>query len=460
LTIVGLHGSYQIRGELAKGGVGKIYAIDRPDQVFKQYLDSSKAPGPSTLEPLVDVGRQIIVRDGVPVGQRPESSINWPLDVIPGAYGVEGVILPRLPGQLYDPQFGKPRGLEFLIMRRAGPPAAKVRVALLLRMAEILAYLDMRRLVHGDVSGKNLVWSAAPEPVMYLIDCDALLPQVPAPTHGVQTPGWTDPRLVERLIRAHDHRSDWYALALAMYRGLLLVPGNLRKENGIWRAPASIPDELDQRIVALLHRALAYPLDAAKRPRPQEWVDTLVEVYLPAQTAFDDNALRTLDRIAPNTPPPTRARPFVPLPPTSWSSVAPPPSPAPPPTYSPPTYPPPTYQPPSPYPPPPYPTAPPPMPYGYPPPTVPPTRDRRPGILARWAMRMGASFHAVSLLLICCPTVGVILLGITLIQLLRTPSYHSQRTGALVATGIYMGLNAFCSGFAIVLSSVPQPTSN
>src|SRR4051812_19291924 len=112
-------------------------------------------------------------------------------------------------------------------------------------MAEILAYLDSCGLVHGDVGGKKVVWSITPDPVVYRIDCDGLMPQPPAPTVGVQTPGWTDPRLFERLIPAHDHLSDWYALGLAMYRGLLLQPGNLDRKDGIWPAPSQIPPELD-----------------------------------------------------------------------------------------------------------------------------------------------------------------------------------------------------------------------
>ena len=124
-------------------------------------------------------------------------------------------------------EFGKPRGLEFLVMARAHPPSAKGRVALLLRMAEILAFVNARGLVHGDVTGKNLAWTVSPSPVMYLIDCDGMVPQHPPPTVGVQSMGWTDPRVLDRLVPAHDQYSDWYALSLAMYRGLLLTPGKL-----------------------------------------------------------------------------------------------------------------------------------------------------------------------------------------------------------------------------------------
>ena len=70
-------------------------------------------------------------------------------------------------------------------------------------------------LVSLTCSGKNLVWTLTPAPVMYLIDCDGMVPQRPAPRTGVQASGWTDPRVVDRLVPAHDHYSEWYALGLA-----------------------------------------------------------------------------------------------------------------------------------------------------------------------------------------------------------------------------------------------------
>ena len=159
----GLHESYDITDSvIAKGGVGSIHVTARPDVVYKQYSNPAKAPSRAHLEPLVDIGREVIVNQRLVIGAKPESSINWPLDVVPdGGRGVKGVILPALPASLFS-AFGKPRGLEFLIMARTDPPPAKVRVVLLLRMAEILAFIDSRQLVHGDVSGKNLVWSRPP----------------------------------------------------------------------------------------------------------------------------------------------------------------------------------------------------------------------------------------------------------------------------------------------------------
>ena len=132
--------------------------------------------------------------------------------------------------------------------------------------------------------------------------------------------GWKDPRLLDKVIPAHDKYSDWYALALAMYRGLLLTPGNLgeKKPDGSWPKPQAIPDDLDPAMADLLTRALADPLNAEARPRPGEWVQGLVSAFL-RDGAFDDDAVRRLDEQS------TKAAPtkptFTPLPQTDWSSV-------------------------------------------------------------------------------------------------------------------------------------------
>ena len=59
--------------------------------------------------------------------------------------------------------------------------------------------------------------------------------------------GWTDPRVIDHLIPAHDKYSDWYCLALAMYRGLLLTSGKLdsKRPDGSWPEPKAIPADLD-----------------------------------------------------------------------------------------------------------------------------------------------------------------------------------------------------------------------
>src|SRR5712692_6255700 len=198
------HDSYAVKSDvLNKGGVGSIHRTSDQRWLPKRYKKPDKAPDRQHLRQLVKIGREVLVKQGREPGQTPESSVNWPVDMALGRDGsVTGVVLPAIPPALFIAEYGKPRGLEFLIMARAHPPTAKGRVALLLRMAEILAFVNARGLIHGDVSGKNLAWTISPKPVMYLIDCDGMVPQNPPPTVGVQAMGWTDPRVLDGVIPA------------------------------------------------------------------------------------------------------------------------------------------------------------------------------------------------------------------------------------------------------------------
>lgn len=306
---------------VSKGGVGSIHRTTDPRWVYKHYFESAKTPSLQHLDQLIGIGRDVLIRDGRRPGQTPESSVNWPVDVsVDVNDAVRGVILPAIPPSLYN-EYDSVRGLEFLVMARANPPAAKGRVALLLRMAEILNFIDSRGLVHGDINGKNLAWAITPAPIMYLIDCDGMVPQDPPPDHGVQAMGWTDPRVIDHLIPAHDKYSDWYCLALAMYRGLLLTSGKLdsKRTDGSWPEPKAIPADLDPGIATLLRRGLGDPLDPTVRPRPAEWVKGLVSVFLD-HGRFDEAATQKLDQLSVVA----LAKPtFTPLPSTDWSQFLP-----------------------------------------------------------------------------------------------------------------------------------------
>jgi hypothetical protein len=334
-VVTGRHGRYTVEeAELSRGGVGSIHRTDDPGFVYKKYFSPAKAPSPAALDNLVQVGRDVLVVQGKGPGDTPESSVNWPVDVVPGpGSAVRGVLLPTIPPELFN-EHGTVRTLDFLVMKRANPPRAKARLALLLRMAEILAFVDSRGLVHGDVNSRNLAWSLQPAPVMYLIDCDGMLPQDPPPRRGVGAPGWMDPRLLDKRIPAHDHRSDWYCLALAMYRGLLLTPGRLdaRLPDGSWPAPSQVSTALAPAVADLIRRGLTDPLRAEDRPTPREWADALVAAYVPGGR-FDDAAIARLDKAtAPPPKPAPKPQPkptFTRLPPTNWSTQTPQPPPRP-----------------------------------------------------------------------------------------------------------------------------------
>jgi hypothetical protein len=302
--------------ELSRGGVGIIYPTTDARFVYKHYHDSSKAPARADLERLVHIGRSVLIGQGLAPGLKPRSSVNWPIDLRLQEGRVIGTALPRIPAQLFN-EYGV-RTLDFLILKRSQPPPAKQRIVLLLRMAEILQYVDTLKLIHGDINVKNLAWSHAglpgsDGPVMYLIDCDGMVMQSPSPVNGVSANGWRDPRLTEGRIRAHDHYSDWYGLALAIYRGLMLIPGNLEKGiDGRWPTPSNIPPDMPAALREPLRLALSNPLNKDARLDPAGWVQALRTAYVPGGV-FDEAAIRRLDVVASGParklPPMARAMP-------------------------------------------------------------------------------------------------------------------------------------------------------
>jgi hypothetical protein len=468
--VSGAYSTYQISDDiLSKGGVGSIHRTDRPEFVYKNYFDPSKAPQREQLEKLVEIGRDVLIEQGKQPGDSPDSSVNWPVDIIstPGG-GVAGVVLPTIPDALFNTELGNVRTLEFLVMARARPPQAEGRVALLIRMAEILAFIHSRNLVHGDINSKNLAWTIRPQPIMYLIDCDGMLPQSPRPEIGVQAMGWVDPRLLDRRIPAHDHLSDWYALALAMYRGLILTPGKLdtKTADGRWPEPGKIPRGFPAELETLLRRGLS-ALDGEGRPEPKQWVEALVATYLP-DGAFAKGALDQLDTMSGTSP----ADQFVQIPqlrdditkPVPLGHRPPPPGSAsprfmPPPPPPQPPYPPPPIRPRF-MPPPPPPYSPPPIRPRYAPPTphhVPRTGPS--GTLGLKALRGGVSWYIIGLIACCgVPYLAIIYIGIALFQLRKVAPGYPNLSRARVSLFAFGGLCTLLLIMELSAASSVRPT--
>jgi hypothetical protein len=304
MRVSGSFGQYLIEDEpFATGGRAELFRCSQPaGHVYKRYFRPIADVAEITqLQRILRIGREVLVDRGDAVGSTPEASVNWPIDVVMTTQGtpgtVVGVVLPEIPAR-FSGTGGSPRTLDFLVFARANPPDALVRVQVLIRLAEIFAWLDAKALVHGDLSEKNVVWCGPPQPGAYLIDTDGLQPQDPPPRQGVRTDRWTDPRLIEGTIVAHDHHSDRYALALAMYRGLFLNPGNLdRRPDGTWPAPAALPKGLDPALRRLFLRTLTNPLNVQQRATPSDWVRALVDCFISGD-AFDSRQLAVLDRHA------------------------------------------------------------------------------------------------------------------------------------------------------------------
>ncbi|MET8848671.1 hypothetical protein [Amycolatopsis sp. NPDC004625] len=336
------YSSYEFEDdEFARGGAARLFrGVGRhAGLVYKKYLepiDDDEAA--AKVHRLVGIGRKVFAGGPVVLGATPESSVCWPTDVECDRSGaVIGVVMPVIPDEFFRKP-GKARTLSYLILARTDPPESSVRVSVLIRVAEIFAWLAANNLAHGDFSDANIVWRPGPRPGAVLIDADGLQPADRIADKGMKTPHWIDPRVVAGVVPAHDQLSDWYALALAMYRGLLLVPGNLdRQPDGSWPKPSHIPPNFPKALRQLFDRTLGAPLDEPGRAAPAEWVTALRSAYLVSDRSFDSLALTALDQAADGHRPPPPTIQFQPLPPAfpQQPRVPPPPIHPPPPNRTP-----------------------------------------------------------------------------------------------------------------------------
>ncbi|GAA0439530.1 hypothetical protein Acor_13900 [Acrocarpospora corrugata] len=298
MRVSGRFGQWDVTDEeMGSGGAATLFRCAQREWVYKQYHRPISDPADiARLWRMIDLGRPAVVGQSR-LGTNPYNSINWPIDAIevPGGASIRGVIVPEIPHR-FRRNSGKPCTLDWLLLARTDPPRAVIRLEVVIRLAEVFAFLNGKGLVHGDLSARNVVWCESPEAGAYLIDCDGLRERTASGKDALITPDWTDPRRWDGLIPAHDHYSDWYALALVMYRGLLLNPGNLAKPPGspIWPKPAALPAALPTQIKALFDRALGRPLEAKRRPAPAEWVSTLSSTYV-TRGNYDTRKVKVLD---------------------------------------------------------------------------------------------------------------------------------------------------------------------
>ncbi|MFF4452259.1 hypothetical protein [Streptomyces goshikiensis] len=344
--------------ELNSGGQARLYRC-RDDKgvgrVYKEYRTPLADPADiAQLSRVQQVGQAVVARAEAAgtFAETADSSVNWPIDIVRSGGQVSGVVVPLIPGDFMR-DGRSPRTLDFLTLARANPPRAAVRVGVLIRVCDIFAFLESAQLLHGDVSAKNLVWRPSPSHA-YLIDSDGIRSFSPAPTHGVCTFGWDDPRLQTQKIPAHDRYSDRYALALALYKGLFLNPGGPQYVGGTWSRASAFPPNLDPKLRSMFARALDQPFATHDRPTAAQWRSALEAVYLDGKRNFRRPALDVLDtyaegyraafaqpKAAARTPAPAPAPALVPArrpaqrpahqPPARRAAPSPPPPPPPPP---------------------------------------------------------------------------------------------------------------------------------
>jgi hypothetical protein len=291
-SIKGRHDSYRI-GEhpvFRPAGSSELFAVeDNPELLYKRFYEPLGQGHAGRIAELVEVGREIKTRRKV---ARDVRRIAWPVDLVLKRGQVAGVLIPRA-GDGYFCPVARPIPQDFSHLAAVGAPPLKQRLLIVRQLASALVLLGQHELIHGDISATNQLWTINPTPSMLLIDCDTLhLPDFAMPAYF--TKYWTDPRLEAGLIPSHDAESDWYALALAVYRVIVLNSRATPRTSDGDRLRAQLPPAIGE----LLAPTFTNPLEPGARGRPGDWGLALAGVI---EDEGDCRKLEAITRDLPTT---------------------------------------------------------------------------------------------------------------------------------------------------------------
>ncbi|MGP4009191.1 hypothetical protein [Streptomyces sp. 4N124] len=208
-----------------EGGEGTVYRLLGTRLVFKRYHDDVRII-PAAMQRLIDWPASLKVRDRRLLDARAA----WPRNQVLDGHRTVGVLLPLAPAHAYFLRStdGKRalRELQHLVhAERAvhagvAPICLQYRIKLMQDLIELLLLFEQHEIVHGDINGRNVVWSkpAWRRGGVYLLDCDGCqLGDTPVMSVRRSAPQWRDP---DRPQSGPDLDSDRYGLALVMARAL------------------------------------------------------------------------------------------------------------------------------------------------------------------------------------------------------------------------------------------------
>ncbi|MGH3349183.1 MAG: hypothetical protein ACRDPS_00850 [Nocardioides sp.] len=203
---------------IAEGSQGRIIELaDHPGTVAKLYRtrELGLVDG-RALGELVRI-RRFVESEGLQV----DHFAAWPHTVVLDGLRTSGFLMQRV----HDPflaGFGPATALaELGLLVNVGDvpmPGVYERVLLLRALAAAMDALHRQGLVLGDLSPRNIAWSAMPVPRVMLLDCDGIRPAgEPGVLPPADTRGWEDPTNLGHQPTAD---SDRFKLALAIARVL------------------------------------------------------------------------------------------------------------------------------------------------------------------------------------------------------------------------------------------------
>lgn len=250
--VIGLGQVGRLGALLGQGGQAKVHLaphVTLPDVpgplVYKEYK-----PGHAPPHGLGKVVARRLRLDPA-ARERLDRSAAWPVRVVEHGGAVCGVLMPLIPDSYFEERVlpsGTPtrtlREVQHLFIdparaSRLGMPAptAKQRIRVCRDLAGVVDLLHRNDLVIGDVNAKNAVFRLTGDPLVMLVDCDAIrVKGEMAVVRQLNAPDWQPPE--DTLSQA----TDLYKLGLFVLR--CLAPGamaSLARDPS--RAYAALPGE-------------------------------------------------------------------------------------------------------------------------------------------------------------------------------------------------------------------------
>lgn len=268
------HDTLRLGDRLGSGGQGTVHQVlnrqinDRWPVAYKEYNATAR----ETMD--IDALRAMVELIPVLPGSTAEwlcTVAAWPAALVEREGQISGFLMRAVPDEYYFDYRGFDGGVtrklataEFLLNNDsyAGSIGLYVnereRLRLLADLAMKLSRLHALGIAVGDMSPKNLLFTAGSEPSCFLIDCDTMRINGRGVLPQAETPDWQVPAGEEKGTPS----SDAYKLALLAVR--LFARDQTSRDPGV--LPAAEPK------LAELARAAIHG-QADDRPAPAEWAE-------------------------------------------------------------------------------------------------------------------------------------------------------------------------------------------
>jgi hypothetical protein len=309
---VDLHSLVKER-HLGKGGQGEVWAI-KERKINKEWPIAYKEYSPASLREadfaVLEAMVEFIPSLDPPVGRWLAERSAWPAAIVEESGRPCGFLMRRVPDDFMTELAiapGEPRvaGFQFLLneqqyIERIGITISdRQRLLLLKDLADLLNRLHALDVAVGDLSANNLLFSLAPRPACFFIDCDAMRLRGRSVLDQAETVGWKVPD-GEQPATAESDRYKFTLLAIRLFLG---------EQEGTDAGHLAL---ISNELAALA--AWGISDDPGKRPTMRDWGGAL-------ERAIAEPQRNRPARTAPAPPPtvPAQPPPTAPPPPSQTS---------------------------------------------------------------------------------------------------------------------------------------------